>query len=503
MQRTEALAHDSMLGRGPGQRGDPVATAYIAREMARIGLRPPASGAYLQPVPLQTASATGDVRFTTTSGSPIPLEQGRQVIISAKTPGRQRLTAAPLVFVGHGITAPEFNWNDYKQVDLTGRIAVVLDMEPRTLSRRGYSPGQSTYHTLWFLRARHALARGAAGVVIVRGGSDTTHTARARRIQHMATIGTAPPWAPVMPVMIHLSASGAELLARSAGDSLAGWRQRADDSMFTPEPLPVTLDADFDVRRTPFTSHNVVGVIPGSDPRRRDECVVYVGHWDGYGIGPAVHGDSIYNGALDNAAGVSVMLAIAEAYRALPRAPARTTVFLATTAEESGMLGADAYIAAPVCPMEKTKLVVGMDWTWTWGRTDTIASNGFGYSTVDSAAAGIARKLGKQFAPGWSMYWMASDHAAFLARGVPSWFGGLDGEVIGKPRGWALEQLAKTQTHVPSDEILPTWDMSGAVEEAQFLFRLGVHAAEMRSAFRWIGDSEFTRAAASPSARSW
>lgn len=379
MQRTEALAHDSMLGRGPGQRGEAIATAYIAREMERIGLSAPASGSYLQPVPLQTAAAAGEAGFTTIAGVPIPLTQGRQVIISATAPGRQRLAGAPLVFVGHGISAPEFSWDDYKQVDLTGTIAVVLDDEPPTLSRRSYSPGQQTYHSRWFLRARHALARGAAGVVIVRSGSDSIHASRARRLQHAVTIGTAPRWYPVAPIVIHLSSSGAERLARSVGDSLAEWRLRSNDPTFTPEPLLLKLDVDFDVRTTPFISHNVVGVIPGSDPRLRDECVVYASHWDAYGIGPAVNGDSIYNGALDDAAGVSVMLAIAEAYRALPRAPRRTIVFLATTAEESLMLGADGYIADPVCPMAKTSLVVGLDWTWTWGRTDTIVSNGFGY----------------------------------------------------------------------------------------------------------------------------
>ncbi|MEJ7758433.1 MAG: M28 family peptidase [Gemmatimonadaceae bacterium] len=495
MGRISALAHDSMLGRKPGHRGGTITTEYLSREMRRIGLEPARLGQYLQPVRLRTASAKGSVRFTA-RGQRIALIQDRQVIIGAIKPGPHRISRASLVLVGHGIVAPEFRWDDYKGANLAGNIAVILDGEPASLTSRGFAPNaSSTYHGMWFLRARHAIAHGAAGVIIVRGGSDSVHAVRARRTQHSATIGDAPSTIPEPPVTVVLSASGADRLARSIGDSIAGWRQRAKDSAFTPSLLPVMLDADFVVNSIPFTSHNVIGIIPGSDPALRSECVVYAAHWDAYGVGPPVNGDSIYNGALDNAAGVSTMLAIAEATRALPRTPARTTVFLATTAEESGMLGADAYVANPVCPMDKTVLAIGMDWTWTWGRTDTISSNGFGYSTVDSAAGLIARRMGKKFVPGWSDYWMASDQSAFLTKGVPSWFGGLDGEVTGKPRGWALEQLSSTQTHVPSDEILPTWDMSGAVEEARFLYHLGVHAAEMHSPFRWTADSEFYRAA--------
>ncbi len=495
MRRTQVLAHDSMLGREPGTRGDTLTTAYISNEMKRIGLTS-VKGGYLQPVKLQRVTVRGSIGLSG-SGRAIALVPDRQSIMVATTPGRKRFTGLPLVFVGHGIKATEFRWDDYKGVDLAGKVAVILDVEPESLSQRSFGKDQfPTYHEMWFVRARYALAHGAAGVIIVRGGTDSARANRARRLQNRAVIGVAPSSAPSPGLTVLLSTSGADKLARSVGDSIAGWRKRANDSAFVPLELPIKLSADFDAVATPFTSHNAIGIVPGSDPSRSGECVVYVSHWDGYGVGPAVKGDSIYNGALDDAAGVSVMLGIAEATLALPRAPARTTVFLATTAEESGTLGAEAYIDQPVCPMAKTALALGVDWTWTWGRTDSISSNGFGYSTVDSAAASIARQMGKQFAPGWSSYWMASDHAAFMTHGVPAWFGGLDGEVIGKPRGWAMEQLMSTQTHAPSDEILPSWDLSGALEEAQFVFRLGLHAAEMREPFRWTVDSEFARARA-------
>ncbi len=222
---------------------------------------------------------------------------------------------------------------------------------------------------------------------------------------------------------------------------------------------------------------------------------MYIAHWDAFGIGPAVSGDSIYNGALDNAGGVSTMLAVAEAIRSLPRPSARTMVFIGSTAEESGKLGADAYVADPICPMENTQLVIGVDHTWPWGLTGTISSDGYGYSTVDSLAEIIANRMGKTFVPGWSDLLMASDQSAFLVKGVPSWFGGLQGEIIGKPKGWTMQQIMTAASHSPNDVILATWDMAGEVEQARFLFELGVAAGEMRSPFRWTADGEFTRAA--------
>ena len=495
MHRIEALAHDSMLGRGPGQRGDTMTTRYLAREMERIGLTPAGRNGFLQPVAMKRGFARGSAAFFFRDRE-ISLRADEQVFQTVTTAGTKRLSAAPLILVGHGIAAPEFRWDDYKGKSLAGKVAVILDHEPAALGKRSFSPvSGSTYHAMWFVRARYAMERGAAGVVIVRTGSDSAHAVRSRRGQHEATIGDLPSPIPLPPVTIQISASAADALARNIGDSLTGWLARAADSSFAPVELPLTVSVEQDVTTRSFESSNVIGVIRGSDPELRDECVVYAAHWDAYGIGPAVRGDSIYNGALDNAGGVSSMLAIAEATRALPRPPARTMVFLATTAEETGLLGANAYIANPVCPMEKTQLVIGADWTWTWGPTDTISSNGYGYSTVDSLAGSIARRIGKAFTPGWSDYWMASDHAAFLTKGVPSWFGGLDGEVTGKPKGWAMQQLMSTATHVPRDEILPTWNMEGSVEETRFLFELGVRAAEMKGRLRWINDSEFARAA--------
>jgi hypothetical protein len=361
--------------------------------------------------------------------------------------------------------------------------------------RRFAARGDLSPHAFYFLKSRAALERGAAGVILVRNGSDSAHRARRRTLQEQSIKGDAPAPIPDAALTIHISASVAESLARAAGSTLRQWRASAEDEKVGALELPVKLDASIRTSGPRFTSHNVVGIVRGSDARLRAECVVYLGHWDAYGVSRVVNGDSIYNGALDDAAGVSSMLSAARAVKALPRAPRRTMVFVATTAEEAGTLGANAYAANPVCPMARTALAIGMDWTWVWGMTDTISSNGFGYSTVDSLARDIAVRHRKAFVPGVGEYWLASDHAALVYLGVPSWFGGLDGEVVGRPKGWAGAQLASQRTHVPSDDRKPEWNLAGAVFEARYLFELGVRAAESETRASWTGVSEFRRAA--------
>jgi len=493
-RRIDDLAADSMLGRGPGQRGESRTVAYLEREMARIGLSPAGKNGFRQPVTLFRTRATGGASFRA-NGLPVALDTSA-IVLAATAPGDFSTHDAPVVLVGFGIIAPEHDWDDYRDIDLHGKVALILEGEPVSVSRKRFGTRSfASPHGAAFLKARHALKRGAAAVVFVRSGSDSVHRARRLYLQDQELTGDDPEITPESPITLHLAASAGELLARAAGTTLSAWRAAANDASTGPRELPLRLNASVHTEARRFVSYNLVGVIRGSDPKLREECVVYLGHWDAYGIGPAVRGDSIYNGALDNAAGVSEMLHIAEVVRALPRAPRRTMVFVATTAEERGMRGAEAYAARPVCSLPRTALAVGMDWSWTWGLTDTVASNGIGYSTVDSLAARVATRLGKTFAPGLGEYWLLSDHAVLALRGVPAWFGGLDGEVTGKPKGWALTQLATTRTHVPDDERKPTWDLSGAVFEVKFLAELGIRAAESDTRPVWTVDSEFKRAA--------
>ncbi len=495
-RRLDELAADSMLGRGPGQRGDTMTVAYLEAQMRAIGLAPMNDSGYRQPVALRRLHADGEGTFRV-NGRAVPLDASSGVIFAANKLGTHAVSDAPVVFVGHGIVAPEHGWDDYGEIDLRGKVALILDGEPVAVRRRRFGTrGNGSPHGLAFLKGRHALARGAVGVVIIRTGTDAVHRARRRRLQDDVLMGEVDDATPDPAVTLHLSQSAGEALANAVGTRLAVWQAAAEDPTVGPQDLPLRLDASVSATGARFISHNVVGVVVGSDPVLRGECVVYLGHWDGYGVGLAVAGDSIYNGALDDAAGVSSMLLVAEAVRALPRAPRRTMVFVATTAEESGMRGADAYVANPVCPLERTTLAVGMDWTWTWGMTDTIVSNGFGYSTVDSLAERVATRHAKAFAPGLGEYWLASDHAALVLRGVPAWFGGLDGEVRGRPAGWAAAQLATQVTHVPSDERKESWNLAGAVFEVRFVFELGVRAAESELGPTWTAQSEFRRAAA-------
>lgn len=492
-RRLDDLAADSMLGRGPGQRGDTMAVAYLEGAMRAIGLSPAYASGYRQPVTLHRLRARGTTTFRA-NGREVALDSS-SMLLAAVAKGIHVLRDAPVVFVGFGIVAPEHGRDDYGEVDLHGKVALILDGEPPDVTQRRFGTlGAQGPHAFYFLKGRHALAHGAVGAVLLRSLDDSTLRARRRHLQDGAISGDADDAQPEVPVTIHLAADASERLAQALGTSIAALRAEASAPATRPRELPLRVDASVTTSGEPFTSHNVVGVVRGSDRTLRHECVVYLAHWDGFGIGPAINGDSIYNGALDNAAGVSEMLSIAEAMKGLPRAPRRTTVFVATTAEEFGLRGANAYAMSPVCPLERTALAVGMDWTWTWGMTDTLISNGIGYSTVDSVARDLAARHEKAFVPGVGDYWMASDHAALALRGVPAWFGGLDGEVRGRPKGWALAQLQSQQSHVPADERTSNWDLSGALFEARFLFELGARVAESDSMPRWTVPSEFRRA---------
>lgn len=491
-RRLDDLAADSMLGRKPGQRGDTLTVAYLERQMRAIGLTPAGTNGFRQAVSLTRLRSSGAATFRV-NGRAVPLDS-TTIILTAAAPGERTLRDAPVVFVGYGIVAPEHRWDDYGALALAGKVALILDGEPALVSGRRFGTREErSPHARWFLKARQAIAHGASGVVLIRAGSDSAHRARRAQLQdHVIGDTTGPAEEP--PITVHVSWSACERLARAAGTTLAAWQAAANDSTVGPEALPLQLTASVRGEGASFVSNNVVGTIAGSDPARRDECVVYLGHWDAYGVGPAVQGDSIYNGALDDAAGVSQMLLVAQAVRALPRPPRRTMVFVATTAEESGMHGARAYANHPVCALSRTALAVGMDWAWTWGLADTVISNGIGYSTVDALARRIATRLGKAFAPGLGEYWLLSDHAVLALRGVPAFFGGLDGDVRGKPRGWATAQLDSQETHAPSDERKATWDLAGALFEVRYLFELGVRAAEADTALQWTVDSDFKRA---------
>jgi Zn-dependent M28 family amino/carboxypeptidase len=482
------LAHDSMLGRGPGQRGDSMTVAYLEGEFRRAGLQPAGAHGYLQPVALLRAATSAALAIRTAERT---LElAANELIVQATGSGTELLDGAPLVFGGYGIVAPEFAWDDWKSADLHGAVALVLGGEAPALTARSFAgEGTPTYHFLTHRRAEVAAARGAAGVLVIVPAAFLTEPILRWWLQDEYTLPAMPTGAPVPRFSGYIADSAAARIAHAAGSSLEEWHALAQSADFRPVRTAAVLDAQVTTATQPFTSHNVVGKVTGGDPLLRTECVVYLAHWDAYGVGPAVNGDSIYNGATDAAGAVAQLLAMANALQDMP-APRRTMVFVATTAEESGLLGAEAYIADPVCAPQKTVLAVGVDWFIENGRAGEVTSNGIGYTSLDALVADIAARQGRSVGGAFSFIFAGSDHLALMQRGIVGFFGG------GVPHA-THEWLS----HTPADEIDESWDLTGAAQDAHLMLALGVLVANADAPPYWTVDSEFRRAAAAVSAR--
>jgi hypothetical protein len=475
------LAHDSLLGRGPGQRGDTLTVQYLEREFRRIGLQHGGAYGYLQPVQLLRANARPSLAVRTASHAPLEIAAHEMIVQGA--PGGVRIDGAPIVFGGYGIAAPEFGWDDWKESALNGAVVVVLGGEPPLLSGRSYAgEGTRTYHFIPQWRAEAAAARGAAGVLVVVPAAFLTQPIMRWWLQDEHTQAAVATGRPAARFSGYIADSAAARIARAAGSSLAEWHALAQSAEFTPIRTAAVMDAHVSVATRPFTSHNVVGRVIGSDPLLRDECVVYLAHWDSYGFGTAVDGDSIYNGATD-----AELLAMAEALQSMPT-PKRTMVFVATTAEESGLFGAEAYIADPVCAAEKTVLAVGVDWFNERGPATAVTSNGLGYTSLDPQIRELAALQGRSLNGAFSFLFAGSDHVALMHRGIVAFFGGSDLYTVAQPP-------ADWVSHTPADEIDDAWDLAGAAQDAHLMLALGILVANAEGRPWWTVDSEFRRAA--------
>jgi hypothetical protein len=477
------LAHDSMLGRGPGQRGDSLTVRYIEAVFRATGLEPGGTYGYLQPVPLLRATTTA--RLSIAAADTTVHVAAHELIVQAAAVGSQRLDGAPLVFGGYGIVAPEFEWDDWKGEELEGAVALVLGGESPRLSARSFAgEATPTYHAFTHRRAEVAAAQGAAGVLVIVPAAFLTDPILRWWLQDEYTMPAARTGSRMPRFSGYIADSAAARIAHAAGSSLEEWRALAQAEDFRPLRTSAVADAQVNTSAQPFTSHNVVGRVTGSDPLLHTECVVYLAHWDAYGIGPAVNGDSIYNGATDAAGAVAQLLAMASALRSMP-SPRRTMVFVATTAEESGMFGAEAYIEDPVCTPEKTVLAVGVDWFVERVSAGEVTSNGLGYTSLDPVVSDLAARQDRSVSGAFSFIFAASDHLALMRRGIVGFFGG------GVPHP-ALEWLS----HKPSDEIDDAWDLTSAAQDAHLMLALGVLVANADARPYWTADSEFHRAAA-------
>ena len=499
------LASDLLEGRGPASRGDRLAEEYVAAQMEGLGLEPAApDGGWFQPFDIVGIStdAPATVHFTRRGESVDLRYRDDYVAFSGVQVPEASTGGGEIVFVGYGIVAPEYQWDDYKGADLKGKVLLMMNNDPED-DPKLFAGKTRLYYGRWTYKYEMAAKMGAAGAIIVH----TTHSA-GYPWQVVQTSWSGEQFAlphegePELPVKAWVTEESARKIARLGGQDLDALRAAAQKRDFRPVSLGVAADITLKNQVKKSQTENVIGRRPGRDPQLSKEAVVYTAHHDHLGIkeGAKPGQDNIYNGALDNASGVAAMLAIAKAMKALPEPPRRSVIFAAVAAEEQGLLGS-AYLAAhPPVPAGRIAADINIDGINIWGRTRDLTMVGLGKSSLDDWIVKLAGMQGRVVVPDQfpdKGFFYRSDQFSLAKVGVPAAYFDAGTDVIGKPRGWGKEQQEKFEAndyHQPSDELRPDWELSGAVEDTQLFFYLGVKVANAPQMPRWKPGDEFEAA---------
>jgi Zn-dependent M28 family amino/carboxypeptidase len=505
MQEIKDLSADSMEGRGPGTPGETKTVAYLAAQFKALGLQPGnPDGTYLQNVDLigYTAHPTTTI---TAGGKPVTMRfPDDYVAVSRHDRPETKVVNSEIVFVGYGVTAPEYGWDDYKGSDVSDKTILMLVNDPpvrvpndTALDSTMFKGAAMTYYGRWTYKYEEATRRRAAAALIVHETGpagypyDVVRSSNSQEQFDVISNGAESR----VPVEGWVTLAKAKEILKKAGydfDSLKAAAARKD---FTPLALDATANIDVKIDRRKIQSHNVVAKLPGGD--EKDQYVIYSAHWDHLGRDTTLKGDQIYNGALDNAAGVASMLQIAKAFKALPTPPRRSVVFLSVTAEEKGLLGAKYYATHPLYPLAKTAANINMDGVNQWGRTSDYTVIGLGNSTLDDVLTDVLRTQQRTVRadpePEKGFYYR-SDHFEFAKAGVPALDIDAGTVFIGKPPAYGMDKrnaYTAKDYHQPSDEIKPDWDLSGAVEDARALFEVGYRVAQSDTFPQWKPGTEF------------
>ncbi|CEI36869.1 Aminopeptidase [Xanthomonas citri pv. citri] len=502
------LASDAYEGRGPATAGEEKTIAYLSKQFAEAGLQPGgdlANGkrAWTQAVPLRRADIVGTPTIAVQSaGQPQTLTQGKRIAIRAALDGSStvEIANAPLVFVGYGVKAPERNWDDFKGVDLKGKIAVVLINDPDFETGKGDFDGAGmTYYGRWTYKYEEGARQGALGVLVVHETAPASYgwdTVASSNTNTMFDVVRDNPRSAHPTLEGWIQRDLATELFKHAGLDFETLKKQAQTRGFKPVELKgQRLSASYQVKSDVITSHNVVARLEGS--KHPDETVIYSAHWDHIGVGkPDARGDTIFNGALDNASGTAALLELARGFAKGPT-PERSVVFLAVTAEEKGLLGSEFYASKPLYPLDTTVAVINMD-----GMNPFVPSRDFGiYGTAKlellDQLKSVAAQSKLRYTPDpkpQAGYFFRSDHFSFAKRGVPalSYAAGQDWEVGGVAAGKAAaDDYTAKRYHQQGDEWKPDWTFAGAARDLGVLYALGQQLADSRQWPNWSQDSQF------------
>lgn len=509
LETIKTLASDDFEGRAPASRGEERTIKYLEEQFKQMGLAPGnPDGTFVQKVPMLGVTADPSMRlvFEPAGGSgKMELTFSRDFMAWTRRDVPEASINAPLVFVGYGIVAPEYQWDDYKGVDVAGKVLVMLVNDPPipdpktpgALDDNMFRGKAMTYYGRWTYKFEIAAAKKAAGCLIIH------ETGPAGYPWEVVGNNTGERFALVTPDggMSRAAVEGwitypkAKALFEMTGRDLDALKRTALDHSFRPVELGAT--ASLTIRNTirRIDSSNFVAKLEGRDEKLHDEYVILNAHWDHLGIGPEVNGDKIYNGARDNATGVAGIMEIARAFA--KSRPRRSILFLATTAEEQGLLGAQYYAENPLYPLTKTLADINLDVMNTRGRTRDITVVGLGMSSLDDEIIQAAREQGRVVISDPEPekgYYYRSDHFEFAKQGVPALDPKEGVEEVGKPQGAGLEarrRYTAEDYHKPSDEVKPDWDLSGMVEDLELIYTVANRVANSKSFPVWKPGTEF------------
>ena len=510
LERINVLSSDEYEGRLPGTKGEELTVAYLTGESKKLGLQPGnPDGTYVQKVPLVGITGAQAQPFTVTRGGQTRTFKWSDDVVAFTKRVQDNVSIAnsDLIFAGYGVTAPEYNWDDFKGVDVKGKTIIVLVNDPQLpdaadpskLDAKMFNGQAMTYYGRWTYKYEKAAELGAAAVFIVHEtatagypypvvqgflGERFSLVADDKNMGRAALEG----W---------FSLDTAKAIFKMAGQDFDALKKQALSRDF--KPVPLNMKASMGVRNAMRTidSQNVVAKLEGADAQMKDEYVIYSSHWDHLGVGEPVEGDKIYNGALDNASGVSTLLEIARAYTQVQPKPKRSILFLFVTAEEQGLLGSEYYATHPLYPLEKTAANINMDGVNQWGRTSDITVIGMGASDLDDYLRDAAAAQNRTLVPDPESekgFYYRSDHFNFAKVGVPALYTDSGISFIGKDASYSKtkrDEYTNTDYHKPSDEIKPDWDLSGAGEDARLLFTVGYNVANADKLPEWKPGNEF------------
>lgn len=498
------LASDALEGRGTGQKGGDMAAEYIAAQFKSYGLAPASdAGTYLQSVPMVSMKTLPETTFTLipATGQPVTLRNLDDFVTSNESQTQSADIDAPIVFVGHGIAAPEYQWDDYKNYDLKGKVALLFVNEPVSEDPKFFKGKALTYYGRWTYKFEETARRGAVATLIIHRtdlasyGWDVVRNSWGSEKAYLER-GSAPKLQAASWIQLEV----AQKLAAMAGLDLDTLFRQAQSRDFKPIDLGVRLKGHIASQMHPFVAHNVLAMRAGSEPNKNNEAVLYTAHYDHLGIDKSRTGDNIYNGAVDNATGCGILLELARAWAKAKKAPPRTILFAAVTAEEQGLLGSEhlgkKLVYLPVDPI----LDLNFDGLGPLGLPEDVEVSGAERTTFYSVVEATAKDFGLVIRPDSrpeAGHYYRSDHFSLARVGIPAFSINEGMKFKGHDASWGEEQTndyVKKRYHQPTDMYRQDWDFKGLAEMAAFGYELGRKAATQSEPIKWLPGDEFEKA---------